>query len=50
MTHVFSIPNLTEAQADVAIDDFESDGCSAAKQQQADGSWTVIATCPDAAT
>lgn len=37
----------TEAEADKVIEDFVSDGCTATKEKQADGTWTVVADCPD---
>jgi hypothetical protein len=37
----------TEAEADRVVRLYEADGCTAEKKQEADGTWTVIATCPD---
>jgi len=37
------IPDSDVAQV---VSDIESEGCSAIKIKQADGKWTVMATCP----
>lgn len=42
------LTDMTEAQADEVVSDFESEGCTAKKEKQPDGLFTVRATCPDA--
>lgn len=37
----------TEAEADHVVKNFEDDGCTATKEKQTDGTWTVVADCPD---
>lgn len=43
----FTIKTATEAEADRTIRLYEADGCTAEKKEEADGTWTVVATCPD---
>ena len=37
----------TKADADQVIEDYVSDGCTATKEKQDDGTWTVVAECPE---
>lgn len=37
----------TEGEADEVVSDYQSDGCSATKEQQPDGKWRVVAECPE---
>ena len=40
-----SIP--TEGEADQVVQNFVDDGCTATKEKQDDGTWTVVAECPE---
>jgi len=42
------IKDLSESEADKAVEDFKSEGCTdVKKEKQSDGNWTVRATCPE---
>jgi hypothetical protein len=41
------ITDIPDDQVDDVIKDFESEACTAEKQKQPDGNWTVVATCPE---
>ena len=37
----------TEAEADRVVKIFTADGCTAEKKKEEDGTWTVVANCPE---
>lgn len=37
----------TEAAADRVVRIFTADGCTTEKKKEADGTWTVVANCPE---
>ena len=39
--------DVLPAEVDMVESDFVSEKCTVVKNQQADGNWTVVATCPD---
>jgi hypothetical protein len=39
--------DIPDSQVDKVVEDFESEGCTATKDRQDDGLWTVRASCPD---
>ncbi len=41
-----TLTDIPEAEVDTVVSDFESEGCTATKSKQADGNWTVVASCP----
>lgn len=41
-----TITDVLPEDVDSVVSDFVSEGCTAVKKQQADGNWTVTATCP----
>jgi hypothetical protein len=46
MTIERTVSSIPSAYVEEVISDFESEGCTAIKTQQPDGTWTVVATCP----
>lgn len=42
------ITDIPDDDVDEVVEDFNSEGCNARKEKQADGNWKVVATCPDA--
>ena len=44
------LKNVPENRVDRVIKDFERDGCTATKEKQLDGTYTVTADCPDKRT
>ncbi len=41
------LEDVPEVDVDQVIEDFESEGCMVEKEEQANGMYTVRATCPD---
>ncbi len=41
------LTDIPQDDVDQIIEDFKSEGCTAVKEKQADGLFTVRATCPD---
>jgi hypothetical protein len=41
-----TLTDIPDADVDEVVSDFESEGCTAEKMKQANGKWTVTATCP----
>ncbi len=41
------LTDVPDSQVDEVVSDFESEGCTATKESQSNGMWTVRATCPE---
>ncbi|CAB1082440.1 hypothetical protein D1AOALGA4SA_10060 [Olavius algarvensis Delta 1 endosymbiont] len=41
------LTDIPQEDIDQIVEDFESEGCTVAREKQADGLFTVRATCPD---
>jgi hypothetical protein len=41
------VTDITSDDVNTVVSDFEAEGCKTVKIPQADGNWTVLATCPD---
>jgi hypothetical protein len=41
-----TLTDIPGSEVDGVVADFVSEGCTATKTQQADGNWTVVASCP----
>ena len=42
-----TLTDVPDGDVDEVVTDFESESCTVNKQKQPDGTWTVVATCPD---
>ena len=42
-----TLTDIPTSDVDEVVSDFESEGCTAVKEHQKDGNWTVTATCPE---
>ncbi len=42
-----TLSEILDADVDEVVSDFESESCTVVKQKEANGNWTVVATCPD---
>jgi hypothetical protein len=47
MPTVKVLKDIPESDVDQVIEDFETEGCTAKEERQANGMYTVRATCPD---
>ena len=45
-----TLTDIPPDQIDEVVADFQSEGCTVTKVEQADGKWTVNADCPDQAS
>lgn len=42
-----TLTDIPDDEVAEVVSDLESEGCTVQKKRQDNGSWTVIATCPD---
>ena len=47
MSELITTKIPTEKEADRVIRIFTADGCTAVKKEETDGTWTVVANCPE---
>jgi hypothetical protein len=42
-----TLTDVPDSEVNQVVSDFVSEGCSVVKEKQANGKWTVRATCPE---